>query len=113
MTDESDFNLLQEGEFQSKYEPKEILGRSVGQYNKLCTCSNKTNNYIACCRGLSSIVRKCISRESGLEFAVKIIDKSQDDAIKESIDAEVEILQYLPPHPNISESHVLACSNLK
>ena len=47
MTDESDFNLLQEGEFQSKYEPKEILGRSVGQYNKLCTCSNKTNNYIA------------------------------------------------------------------
>ena len=53
--------------------------------------------------GLSSIVRKCISRESGQEFAVKIIDKSQGDAIKESIDAEVEVLRYLPPHPNISK----------
>ena len=65
-------------EFHIKYEPKEILGR-----------------------GLSSTVRRCVSRETGRDYAVKIIDKSQDDAIKESIDAEIRILSTLPRHPNI------------
>ena len=97
--EDSELNLLQEGEFQSKYEPKEILGRSDMIYE----CTGNVYSYVHRYRGLSSVVRKCISRESGQEFAVKIIDKSQDDAIKESIDAEVEILRYLPQHPHISE----------
>lgn len=49
------------------------------------------------------MVRKCVLRESGQEFAVKIIDKSQDNAVKESIEAEVEVLRYLPYHLNISK----------
>lgn len=52
--------------------------------------------------GLSSTVRKCVSRETGIEYAVKIIDKSQDEAITESIAAEMQVLNYLPRHPNIS-----------
>ena len=55
-------------------------------------------------RGLSSTVRKCVSRETGLEYAVKIIDKSQEEAITESIQAEIEVLTSLPPHKHISES---------
>ena len=77
------------------------------------------------CRGLSSTVRKCVSRENGVEYAVKIIDKSQDDAITESITAEVQVLHYLPKHSNISEhglctwiggmtlTHVCPCSYLQ
>lgn len=58
-------------------------------------------------RGLSSTVRRCKSRENGLEYAVKIINKSQDVNINESIAAEVEILKILPPHPHISKLHPL------
>ena len=54
--------------------------------------------------GLSSTVRKCVSRETGHEFAVKIIEKSQDEAVQESIAAEMEVLNYLPKHRHISES---------
>lgn len=54
-------------------------------------------------RGLSSTVRRCVSRETGLEYAVKIINRSQGNAIEESITAEVEILRSLPEHPNISK----------
>lgn len=55
-------------------------------------------------RGLSSTVRKCVSRDTGLEYAVKIIDKSQEDAITESIAAEMQVLNTLPPHKHISKS---------
>ena len=55
-------------------------------------------------RGLSSTVRKCVSRETGIEYAVKIIDKSQDEAITESIQAEIDVLNSLPHHKHISES---------
>ena len=48
-------------------------------------------------------MRRCVLRETGREYAVKIIDRAQDEAIKESIDAEVRILSTLPRHPNISK----------
>lgn len=48
-------------------------------------------------------MRRCKSRENGLEYAVKIINKSQDENINESIAAEVEILKILPSHPHISK----------
>ena len=47
-------------------------------------------------------MRRCISRETGREFAVKIIDRSIDDTIFDSIKAEVEMLRRLPPHEHIS-----------
>ena len=47
-------------------------------------------------------MRRCISRETGKECAVKIIDRSIDDTIFDSIKAEVEMLRYLPPHEHIS-----------
>ena len=55
-------------------------------------------------RGLSSTVRRCVARDTGQEFAVKIIDKSQDEAISESIAAEIQVLSVLPKHKYISES---------
>jgi len=67
--------------FYQKYEPKEVLGR-----------------------GASSTVRRCIQKESGDNFAVKIIDVSQDilDAdglnIREQTFREVEILRLVQGH---------------
>ena len=58
------------------------------------------------CRGLSSTVRKCVSKDTGIEYAVKIIDKSQDEAITESIANEMQVLGFLPQHKHISE-HVV------
>ena len=48
-------------------------------------------------------MRKCISRDTGQEYAVKIIDKSQDEAITESIMIEKRVLGSLPQHKHISE----------
>lgn len=59
-------------------------------------------------RGLSSTVRKCVSRDTGIEYAVKIIDKSQDEAITESIAAEMQVLSYLPEHKHISKGYIVA-----
>lgn len=44
-----------------------------------------------------------MSRETGKEYAVKIIDRSIDDTIFDTIKAEVEMLRFLPPHRHISE----------
>ena len=55
------------------------------------------------CRGLSSVVRKCVNRETGREFAVKIIDMQLDENISHSIVAEIEVLTSLPSHRHISE----------
>lgn len=54
-------------------------------------------------RGLSSTVRRCVARETGHAFAVKIIDKSQEESIRQSIQAEIDVLHHLPPHRHISE----------
>ena len=106
----------EDSEFHVKYEPREILGRWLFQlalhsrsasYNYICLHASVLPSLICSAllpyRGLSSTVRRCVSRETGQEFAVKIIDKSQDAAVQESIMAEVDILSRLPQHPNISE----------
>ena len=53
-------------------------------------------------RGLSSVVRKCIHRETGLEYAVKIIDMTADEAVQYSVAAEIDVFRHLPPHKHIS-----------
>ncbi|XP_060533371.1 phosphorylase b kinase gamma catalytic chain, liver/testis isoform isoform X1 [Cylas formicarius] len=67
-------------EFYAKYEPKEILGR-----------------------GISSTVRRCIEKETGKEFAAKIIDLSNDDSSLEATRQEISILRIVAGHPYIIE----------
>ncbi|KAI4455029.1 ovarian-specific serine/threonine-protein kinase lok-related [Holotrichia oblita] len=71
-------------EFYAKYEPKEILGR-----------------------GISSTVRRCIEKETGREYAAKIIDLSTDNSEGHSFhDAtmqEIAILRHVAGHPYIIE----------
>lgn len=74
--------------FYAKYEPKEILGR-----------------------GISSTVRRCIEKETGREYAAKIIDLSNDvsnnnietPSMLEATRQEVQILRHVAGHPFISK----------
>ncbi|XP_037918672.1 phosphorylase b kinase gamma catalytic chain, skeletal muscle/heart isoform isoform X4 [Hermetia illucens] len=70
--------------FYAKYEPKEILGR-----------------------GISSTVRRCIEKETGKEFAAKIIDlgaETGDSSPQQMLEAtrqEIFILRQVMGHPYI------------
>ncbi|XP_014483651.1 PREDICTED: phosphorylase b kinase gamma catalytic chain, skeletal muscle/heart isoform isoform X3 [Dinoponera quadriceps] len=71
--------------FYAKYEPKEILGR-----------------------GISSTVRRCIEKETGVEYAAKIIDisnETHEDGMKDATLQEVQILRRVAGHPYIIELH--------
>ncbi|KAL1421394.1 hypothetical protein MTO96_000473 [Rhipicephalus appendiculatus] len=78
-------------EFYAKYEPKEILGRYF--------------------RGISSTVRRCINKETGEEFAAKIIDISSDTdgsgptSLYQATKREIEVLKRVAGHPYIIELH--------
>ncbi|XP_013146194.1 PREDICTED: phosphorylase b kinase gamma catalytic chain, liver/testis isoform isoform X2 [Papilio polytes] len=74
-------------EFYAKYEPKEIIGR-----------------------GISSTVRRCIEKETGHEFAAKIIDLSQESQdgvdthiMRDATRQEIQILRMVAGHPYIIE----------
>ncbi|XP_064459520.1 phosphorylase b kinase gamma catalytic chain, skeletal muscle/heart isoform-like isoform X1 [Ornithodoros turicata] len=73
-------------EFYAKYEPKDILGR-----------------------GVSSTVRRCINKETGKEYAAKIIDISADNeaggptSLLVSTRREIDILRLVSGHPHIIE----------
>ncbi|RWS15625.1 phosphorylase b kinase gamma catalytic chain: skeletal muscle/heart isoform-like isoform X1 [Dinothrombium tinctorium] len=75
-------------DFYAKYEPKEVLGR-----------------------GVSSTVRRCIEKESGKEFAAKIIDvsgdleDSQGLTLRQATRREISILRIVAGHPYIIELH--------
>lgn len=75
--------------FYAKYEPKEILGK-----------------------GLSSVVRRCLCKNTGEEFAVKIMDISDKGIVdedglglREQVQREAEILRRVSGHPNIVTLH--------
>lgn len=57
-------------------------------------------------RGISSTVRRCVEKETGREFAAKIIDLSNEDnntqTVRESTLSEVNILRLVAGHPYIS-----------
>ncbi|XP_052738710.1 phosphorylase b kinase gamma catalytic chain, skeletal muscle/heart isoform isoform X2 [Bicyclus anynana] len=74
-------------EFYAKYEPKEIIGR-----------------------GISSTVRRCVEKETGREYAAKIIDLSQESTdgvdthtMREATKQEINILRMVAGHPYIIE----------
>jgi len=72
-------------EFYGKYEPKEVLGR-----------------------GVSSTVRRCVEKETGDEYAVKIIDISEAEHgsdIMESTHSEIQVLRMVQGHPYVIELH--------
>jgi len=65
-------------------------------------------------RGISSIVRRCVSKETGQEYAVKIIDisgeKGEDfhtDQTKRETIREINILKMCDDHPNISKYFIV------
>ncbi|XP_073948588.1 phosphorylase kinase gamma isoform X2 [Choristoneura fumiferana] len=74
-------------EFYAKYEPKEIIGR-----------------------GISSTVRRCVEKETGREYAAKIIDLSQESqdgvdthTMRDATRQEIHILRMVAGHPYIIE----------
>lgn len=64
------------------------------------------------CRGISSTVRRCIEKETGREFAAKIIDLGADSGdasssqMLEATRQEIAILRQVMGHPYISEYRV-------
>lgn len=58
-------------------------------------------------RGISSTVRRCIEKETGKEYAAKIIDLSSSDGANEGSTfegtrQEIAILRHVVGHPYIS-----------
>lgn len=63
-----------------------------------------------CSRGISSTVRRCIEKETGHEYAAKIIDLSQESqdgvdthTMRDATRQEISILRLVASHPFISE----------
>lgn len=59
------------------------------------------------CRGISSVVRRCIDKETGKEYAAKIIDIGAADAndpqqMLEATRQEINILRQVMGHAYIS-----------
>ncbi|CAM1313179.1 PHKG1 (predicted) [Pycnogonum litorale] len=73
-------------DFYAKYEPKEVLGK-----------------------GVSSTVRRCVEKETGQEFAAKIIDISPDaedpQAVRDATYTEINILRCVAGHQFIIDLH--------
>lgn len=70
------FSALQ---FYQKYDPKEVIGK-----------------------GLSSVVRRCVEKATGKEYACKIVefnDESEDE--RAATLREIQILKLVGGHPNI------------
>jgi phosphorylase kinase gamma subunit len=67
--------------FYSKYEPKDVLGK-----------------------GISSVVRKCVEKSTGKEYAVKIVEYSGPE-LQESTQREIEIMRMIGGHSNIIDIH--------
>lgn len=66
-------------------------------------------------RGVSSVVRRCVHRATGHEFAVKIMEVTTErlspeqlEEVREATRRETHILRQVAGHPHISEAAFLA-----
>lgn len=50
-------------------------------------------------------MRKCVCKKIGKEYAVKIIEQTNDENILEMVKADIAVLRYLPRHPHIIYLH--------
>lgn len=70
---------------------------------------------LAILRGVSSTVRRCIHKETGREYAAKIIDISSDTegagptSLYQATKREIELLRKVAGHPYISMCHSCLC----
>lgn len=93
----------------------ETKDKVYDQYSKEFTTSQGTSQFRLeeiCGVGISSIVRRCVSKDTGQEYAVKIIDisgeKAEDfhaDQTKHETIREINILKMCDGHPNIINLH--------
>jgi len=69
-------------------------------------------------RGVSSTVRRCVEKQTQTEYAVKMIDLTQEkdnddltEQVRESTKKEMAVLRIGSEHPNISKNwHVFILS---
>ena len=76
-----------------------------------CSTVIRRDLHICLSRGVSSTVRRCIQKETGREYACKIIDINNDlegdgGSLRESTLREIAILRTVAGHPYISKSDV-------
>lgn len=77
----------------------------LSQFNRIVIVVGRCTH-----RGISSTVRRCIEKETGREFAAKIIDlaadSTNDSTINHMMDAtrqEIAMLRHVMGHPYISK----------
>jgi len=65
-------------------------------------------------RGVSSTVRRCMEKDTQIEYAVKMIDLTQEkdnddltEQLRESTKKEMEVLRIGSEHPNISKNRLM------
>ena len=63
-------------------------------------------------RGVSSTVRRCLEKQTQTEYAVKMIDLTQEkdnedltEQLRQSTKQEMEVLRIGSEHPNISKNN--------
>jgi len=66
-------------EFYSKYELHDVLGK-----------------------GISSVVRQCTEKSTGVKYAVKIVEYNNPEEREQTL-REIEIMKSIESHPNISK----------
>lgn len=77
---------------------------------------NNSGLFKLCCRGVSSVVRRCVHRHTGQELAVKIIEitaekmtAQQLEEVKTSTLKEIQVLNMVKGHASISTCVVFVC----
>jgi len=68
------------------------------------------NLYLCMYRGISSTVRRCLEKATQTEYAVKMIDLTQEkdnddltEQLRDSTKKEMDVLRIGSAHPNISK----------